>query len=299
VVLDLSPIHYLDGPFAVVCHDAGATNYLLSWLQAAGRVADCMPVMQGPAIDLWNKYFPDGPHLRDLTDALRSARTMVTGTGWASDIEHQARILARSAGIRNIAIVDHWTNYRARFERDGVIILPDEVWVADEEAVAIAQRTLPEVVIVSLPNCYLSSMAVKIPPVPEESPNFLYVLEPIREKWSQKRAGEFEALDYTLSKLDCFPQLKTAPIRLRPHPSDPPGKYDSWISSHSSIDVALDDQPDLGAAIGRAKWVAGCQSFALVVALEAGRIAICTLPPWAPPCILPHKSLIHLRNFAG
>ena len=80
---------------------------------------------------------------------------------------------------------------------------------------------------------------------------------------------------------------------------EPPGKYDKWLRSHAGGNVTLDDTPDLAVAIARAEYVAGGQTFALVIALAAGVKAVCTLPPWAPPCVLPHEGLIHLQTIAA
>jgi hypothetical protein len=86
-------------------------------------------------------------------------------------------------------------------------------------------------------------------------------------------------------------------LRLRPHPSDPPGKYLDWIAARrADLPVELDASPTLAAAISGARWVAGCESYALVVALAAGREVFGTLPPWAPPCRLPQAGIRQLRS---
>ena len=83
-------------------------------------------------------------------------------------------------------------------------------------------------------------------------------------------------------------------IALRPHPSDLPGKYDQWIAAHPEFSVSIDDSPDLACAIARAQCVVGCQTYAMVVALEAGKKVVSSLPPWAPPCCLPHSEILML-----
>ena len=295
---DLRPILALPSPLAVVCHDAGASNHLLSWLAASGRVGDCLPVMAGPALALWQARFPDGPELRSLDQALDQAAVVLTGTGWASDLEHRARQQARAVGKPCIAVLDHYTNYRARFERDGVLALPDRLWVADDEARRLATQHLPEVAVEQLENSYLQQQVAGIAAIPSVRPTLLYVLEPARSDWGRGQPGELQALDYFLQHRDALPLGGEPPIRLRRHPSEPIDKYQGWLSRYknSNIDIAFDAAPDLAAAISQAAWVAGCQSFALVVALAAGRVAISTLPPWAPPCALPHRGLIHLKD---
>ena len=60
----------------------------------------------------------------------------------------------------------------------------------------------------------------------------------------------------------------------------------------------LDESADLAEAIGRVSYVAGCETYAMVIALAAGRKVVCTLPPWAPECTLPHDGLIHLKKIS-
>lgn len=282
-------------PLAVVAHDAGAANLILGWLDTlpAGQLR---PVMRGPAAALWHRRFPDIAMLPSIDAALYGARALLTGTGWASDFEHDARCAAAAHGLPSTAAIDHWVNYAARFERNGTTMLPDEILVGDAFALDIARRTFPELPVRLLDNRYLAEQVARIVPAEKiADPDILYVLEPIRDDWGCGTPGEFQALDYFLSHRTALGLPETLRLRLRPHPSDPPRKYDAWIASHGSLKIVLDTSDDLSEALNRAGWVVGCHSFALVVALAAGRVAISSLPPWAPSCALPHDGLIHLK----
>lgn len=297
----------LPGPVAIVAHDAGGANQLLAWLDAA--TADRLrPCLVGPALALWQRA-GRGPVL-SLEEALDGAAVLLSGTGWASDLEHDARRLARQRGIHAIAVLDHWTNYPARFERHGSVVLPDELWVTDEEALALARATFPEVPVRLQPNAYLAAQVAEVHAraascAPGEPPHVLYVLEPIRAAWGAPpeldgREGEFAALDFFMSGLDRAGVPRHSRIRLRPHPSDPPGKYDAWLAHQGELglDIALDTHDTLAAALGWADTVVGCQTYAMVVALAAGRRVISTVPPWAPPCVLPQSGIEHLSAVA-
>ena len=288
----------LPSPLAVVCHDAGATNLILPWLDPQRqRVA---AVVQGPAERLWHERFGARGRVDSLEQALDGAAMLLSGTGWASDLEHRARVLARARGLRSVAVVDHWVNYEARFERDGRRELPDAVWVTDDEALALARDRFPTCDVRLQPNLYLQAQLAQVAPCPDprRCQDLLVVLEPVRSEWGRGRAGEFQALDHLVSQAGRLGLRQPLRLRLRPHPSDAPGKYDEWMQAQSAHDVRLDDAPTLAQAIGRVAWVAGCESMALVVALKAGRRVVCTLPPWAPACRLPHQGLIHLRELA-
>lgn len=286
----------LPGPLAVVCHDAGAANIILSWLAAEPR-ADVRPVMQGPAAALWRTRAFDRLPSWSLETALPGAQALLSGTGWASALEHEARQQAREQSIFSVAVIDHWTTYRERFSRDGREVLPDEIWVTDTDAWRIAAQEFPGSIIRLQPNRYLEEQVARVESIAPEACT-LYLLEPALSGWGRSRAGEFQALDYFVANLPALNIDRSAPIRLRPHPSEAEGKYDAWIATHPDLRLSLDKSSDVAQAISRASTVAGCGTFAMVIALAAGRRVISTLPPWAPPCPLPQSGLIHLRSIA-
>lgn len=289
----------LPTPLAVVCHDAGAANLIIAWLwDYAGQPRVCM---EGPARILWENAFPKTGTL-PVEEALNNAASLLSGTGWASDLEHEARRLARTMGNRNIAVLDHWTNYRERFVRGGELILPDELWVADMDAEAEARRCFPAMPVRQLPNLYLEKLAREVAahgpaPARRDPRNILYALEPVRQDWGRSgEPGEIQALAFFLENLPALGIDEHVKIRLRPHPSDPPGKYDDWPLRYPQFDLAVEEGSALAEQIAWADWVVGCETFALVIALQAGRIAVSTLPPWAPSCRLPQQDLLHLRD---
>jgi hypothetical protein len=156
-----------------------------------------------------------------------------------------------------------------------------------------------------LPNLYLQRLVEEVacfnPAKPAEKPNrVLYVLEPIRCNWGARerqdvRSGELQAFEYFLAYLERV-GAADAHIVLRPHPSDPAGKYDDWLSRFADLDLEIDGGTPLARQIAGTDWVVGCESFALVAALEAGRLVYSSLPPWAPPCSLPHRELRQVRH---
>ncbi len=291
----------LQSPLVVACHDAGAANLIAAWLGAwRGEIRLCLA---GPAAELWHRLNPATAVLR-LDRALEGAAMLLSGTGWASEFEHEARKQAQSLSIRSIAVVDHWVNYRERFIRHGELILPNELWVADAYAKAKAQGCFPGMPVRELPNLYLKALVDEVvacdPVAPAEKPGrVLYVLEPIRRDWGMdERPGELQAFEYFL---DYLAHIGASDVRivLRPHPSDPAGKYDDWLTRFAGLDLAIDGGAPLARQIAWADWVVGCESFALVAALEAGRIVFSSLPHWAPPCALPHRELRHVRSLLG
>lgn len=298
----MSPVEFLRSPLAVVCHDAGAANLVIGWLRNWVGLR-LRAHMQGPALGLWQAAFPEWPVV-SLEEAIHGAEHLLSGTGWASQLEHEARLMARSRGIPVIAAIDHWVNYRERFVRQGVEVLPDEVWISDDEAFAEATRCFPSLILRQFPNEYLLAQVAQVHALnalrnADKSEHVLYALEPIRQSWSgsDMRTGELQALDYFLSKLTSLGLSDKAKIRLRLHPSDTQGKYDEWIRSHRiKFDVGLAPEESLAQAVSWADCIAGCESFVLVIGLAAGKKTVSTLPPWGHACRLPQAGLIHLSR---
>lgn len=295
--MDGLPLLDLPSPLAIVCHDAGAANLILPWT-GRNRGHVFRPVMEGPARRLWEDRYGSSCHLWHLDAALDGAKALLTGTGWQSDLEHQARRAAKQLKLPQAAVVDHWVNYQERFVRNGETVLPDEIWVVDEHAIKIARQCFPKTKIQMKPNWYLAEQVTSIAP-PAAGAGVLYVMEPAHSRWGRGEPGEFQALEYFLQHRSLLAEAMNLPVRLRAHPSDPAGKYVPWLEQNRGAGVELATHATLADEISRASWVVGCQSFAMVVALAAGRQVVSTLPPWAPGCSLPYPEIIHLKDLVA
>lgn len=287
----------LPAALAVVCHDAGAAGLILPWLDlSSGRVRACM---QGPAQALWLQRFGTKGLVPGIAEALEGAALLLSGTSLQADLEHRARERAAAQRLRSAAVIDHWTHYAARFQRDGHRVLPDEIWVCDAEAYALAKATFPEQDIRLQPNTRLRQEVERMAPCPDPKrhPTVLLLPEPVGSDWSRGRPGEEQALDFLVEQAHCLGLHAPLRLRLRPDPADPPGRWNAWVARHGARhDVTLDPAPTLAEALDRVAWAAGLESTALVLALATGRRAVCLQPPWAPRARLPQRGLIHLRD---
>ena len=127
-------------------------------------------LLKGHAKNIWQHEPIPLAHLKlhtELPSALDGCQSVLTGTGWASNLEHDARKLATKFQIPSIAVIDHWVNYKQRFEREGSIVLPNEIWVSDPYAYEIANNLFAGISVVELPNTYLNNLVKAIPPLPK------------------------------------------------------------------------------------------------------------------------------------
>ena len=291
-------------PVALVAHDAGGAELLSSY--ARRIAAQKLYVLGGPAIPIFERK--EGPiqHVA-LQSAIESASWVLCSTSWQSDLEWQALQLAREAGKHSISFLDHWVNYRERFEHNGGRHLPDELWVADCHAERIAKACFPSVPLRLMGNPYfddiISELNLRKDTVPKNSggATLLYICEPISEHalaqlGDERRMGyvEHEAVDYFFHNIKLI-SPRVGQVVMRPHPSEPQGKYD-WVLDRRVPPVRISSNSTLIEDLALADVVVGCESMAMVIALLAKKRVISTIPPGGVACALPYPEIESLQS---
>lgn len=275
-------------PVCVVSHDAGGAEIVASYVAQSGL--DCRFVLDGPAVRVFQRRLGD-VRIEALASALPACEWCLLGTGWQSDLEWNALGEARRLGRRTVSFLDHWVNYAERFERGGERRLPDELWVGDEDARALALRTFPGTDVRLVPNPYFADVAREIARLDglrrDPSPagaRVLFVCENLsgfgRLRFGDERHWgytEFDALEYFFNRIADL-DAPVERVRIRPHPSDPAGKYAAVIAARVGL-AELGGERPLLEEIAAADVVAGCESMALVTALLARRRVLCCVPP--------------------
>lgn len=282
----------------VVSHDAGGAAQIASRLKAEG-VDGWSFVLEGPAQKVFSQKLGSLPvkTREDFRRELAAADSVLTGTGWASDLEKFALSHAREVGASSVAFLDHWGNYRLRFEHEGKLVLPDEIWVSDADALVIARRDLPEANVRQVQNHYLQDAVAEIRAAERSARaagkkiEVLYVCEAISERVGSPASGELPEHAALTRFLDWLSrQENIGSVRLRPHPADREGKYARFTGGRYSWPIALSQGTSLPEDCAWADWVAGMSSAALVVALGAGKRVISCMPA-GQSCPLPQKSI--------
>ena len=276
-----------------VCNDAGAANIICSWIQTKD-INKYNFYLKGPAIQIFKHL--NIKNQRNMKKVILSSDVIVAGTGWMSDVEFNAIKIANLNKIYSIAVIDHWVNYKERFIRNRKLYYPNEFWVTDRYAYNIAKKYFPSNNIFLKKNNYLNIQLDKIKKSKSDKKTILYILEPIRKQWIKNKKSEFQSLNFFLSKLEKISLPKEFIIKLRLHPSEKKTKYNNWIKKQKINNIELDKNIDLHQSIGESYCVVGLNSFALVIALKSYTKVYCSLPPWAPLCVLPFKKIVHLRN---
>lgn len=285
-----SPIDDLQGPVGIVCNDAGGANQVFAMLVGSTR-SDVNLYLSGPARQIYEGLQISLPLASDMRELVTTSRTLLTGTGWSSDLEFQALREAKSYGAATVAVLDHWMNYSQRFIRNGEVVRPDEVWVVDKWAQQIALREFPGQNIRLVPDSYSAAIINEVsePPTPEEA-EILFVFEPARSRWGRGTEGEWQAWEHFVQHVGRIDAYEETTIRVRPHPSQAMNLFESLPVEVNRHPVVVDTLP-LTESLSRALWVVGLNSSVLPLALAAQRKAYSSLPPWAPGCQLPHDGI--------
>ncbi len=291
---------------AVVSHDAGGAEILSSWLNRAHCLASV--VVAGPAKAIFRRKCPQAEFL-PLDVALGKSTWVLCGTGWQSSFERQAIARGRALGKKTVAFLDHWVNYRERFDEAGHSVLPDEIWVGDVEAERIAHAQFDATPIVLQPNPYFEDLLTEIVHVQKArsgsvASQILYVCEPVADHALAQHGNErhwgyteHDALRFFLKNVAALGQRIDA-ITIRPHPFELADKY-QWAQDLTPLPIQFGGEHTLLEEILAADTVVGCESMAMVVGLLAGKRVISTIPPGGRPCKLPHREIEHMQRLIG
>jgi hypothetical protein len=290
---------------AIVSHDAGGAEVLASYVAQHDLV--CRFVLEGPAVDVFKRRL-GAIEICSLDEALSACDEILCGTSWQSDLEWRAIERAQRAGKRAAAFLDHWTNFPERFLRQGIQHLPDELWVGDEDTERLAREHFPNLPLRLIPNPYfieiqrqLAELGVGKHSTVRTGKAVLYVSENISEHARMVHGDEryfgyteFDALEYFLGNIHVLGQVIERVV-IRPHPSDPSGKYDYLVNKYSPI-VQLSDGSPLVNEVAEADIVVGSQSTAMVVGLLAKKMVISCIPLGGPECELPQEHIVIFRE---
>ena len=291
---------------AAVCHDAGGAEIVSSLLRRQNL--KCKYALFGPALPIFQRKI-EGITNQTIADALYDVDLLICGTSSPSTCELDAIALAHSRGIKSLAILDHWINYRERFLLENQLITPDEIWVVDETAKQLASEALPEVNINLIENPYkedfleILAIAKQLHLNNSRGGNrktILYVTEPTSEHAKRKYDDarywgytEQEAVKYFFENIKIIAP-DVLKVIIRPHPSEVSSKYFFALDTQG-LEVFITKKRELVAEIAEADIIAGCNSMAMVVGTWAKKRVVCCIPPGGRGFNLPDVGIEFVR----
>jgi len=283
----------------VVAHDAGSAEIISSYIRQNNLT--CNYSLAGPAIKTFSLKL--GPLTNmSLEELVVNSDKLLCGTSLTAHHEWEAIAKAKKLGKHSTAVIDHWTNYRERFVRDGVWHFPDEVWVGDETAQKLAIDLLPELKVTYVENAYFIDQKKELKKLSlnkkEKTPGtkILYVTTPMRAGGQKLYNNplhwgytEEDALRYFLSNVNCLSN-NILSIDIRTHPKEEINKYD-WAYSEYDLPLSTTRQQSLMEQIVECDVVAGCATMAMVVGLLAEKRVVSCIPQGGRIKPLPHQEI--------
>lgn len=280
----------------ICIHDAGAANQIIALLKQ-NMPKKMFVYAKGPARKLWEQAYGSKMFCKNIYEVVDRADIILSGTGWATDIEKLGIFEAQKRGKICIAYFDHWTNYDKRLSWNEVKLNPNAIWVADAEAKMIAEDCYPDIPVIQVPNFYISQEVREITPLKSFNKTALYICEPIFRYGYRDNDLMLEPIRFALNQINNGHLGSISKCILRPHPSQTVNELTPALEQIVDFKVELSLEESLKKDICKSSVAIGYHSFALVVACAAGRTVFCSAPNGWPQSQVRLPELRYLREF--
>lgn len=306
-----------------VCGDPGGASALapvIKLLAAEGKV-DLLVYAYNEATDIFTAHGIEARPLPQDVDPQWAVRrlqqdrpdVLVTGTSQNGvDWEKIFVAAARAIGINTLAVLDFWSNYRARFTGAAgeLDCLPDAIAVMDERARSemVAAGIPTETIIVTGQPAFDALADTKARCSPEQSNAVraalkvgvddllvLFASQPLSHLYgahspaSPSRLGydQHGVLRLLIDALEAASEKTTRPVTLlvRPHPREDRDDYQAYQSSRIKVLVSAEGDgrrramaADLVAGMNTALLVEACYLGCVVVSIQPGLRGTDVLP---------------------
>ncbi|MGE3319768.1 MAG: hypothetical protein AB7I18_10795 [Candidatus Berkiella sp.] len=283
----------------VCAHDSGGAELVSAWAKKSQE--SCLFMVSGPALAIFEQKLANFHNnaYGSLDRLLNEVDTVLLGTSGHSDFERQILRRAKERGIKTISFLDHWVNYEMRFNLNGKLILPDEIWVSDEIAFNFASKHFRDTPIKLVTNDYFNEITERAQSYTQlqRDPNRIRILYCSQPTILDYGYDEYCALTNYLNYLSTLDN-KTYEIRIRLHPAETPNKFQKIIDEFQSVDrqIYAAKPADIVEDCLWADWVVGCETMAMVVALRLSRTVFSNIPKGGKPISLPFPEIISLFN---
>lgn len=278
-----------------VIKDAGSANQIIHFIKNL-KINNYKIYALSPARDMWINKNRTQNLVENYQELIDSCDVVLIGTGFPGEEIKILKELNRKKKY-TIALIDHWTNYKLRFLYNKNYEFPQTIWVTDKYALKIAKNEFDDnIPICLIPNFYLNDSLKLISKVKQKQGNFLYLSEPLNERWSKSGSCNKDAINFCLEKINNGKFGIIKKFLLRPHPSQSITDFSWLLNKEFSFKIIIDNKNELYKDIGNAEFIAGCETYALVISKEANKKTFFALPTWAPTSRLPFKEIKYIRD---
>jgi len=297
----------------IAAKDAGGAEVLSSWVQSH-PLHHYLFVLGQPALRLFERKCGQiiNQDIATIETVMSGIDLVLTSTSVPPVIEMSVIVAAKQKQVKTITLLDHWAEYLQRFQYQGQTVLPDEIWVSDDDAYQMAITCFPPHMIYRQDNFYFQDIKKQFQRYfdptnryQEHFPqNILYICEPIDDVFIP---GQIPSEYYGHTDVDairhCLNLLRQSYlldsircVRLRLHPAEAVDKYDALIRETDRLQIETSVRRSLAEDLAWGHWVIGMSSMALMVALYVGKEVFRCFPPHSFYPKLPSQELRDLDD---
>lgn len=283
----------------VVVHDAGGAEIIGAYIKKNSGRFDFRPYVAGPAKIIFRRLeipassiSENEAEITHIVGKHADAKFALLGTGWMTAIEFDALVCAKAVGLKSVVYLESWVNYRERFkypEKNWKKNLPDEIWVGDKYALALAKKYFTSTMVRYVPNQYFIAMKGYYRELLggyEKEKGILFLSDVTKETDIALK----QLLDILAVKEDPLPLL------IRFHPADDTTRYDALIAQYrGAVEIKKSTEKYFVRDLLFANIVIGTETVAMVVSVLAGIKTISIMSVGKKP-FLPFKEILHVRG---
>ena len=252
----------------VVCNDAGGAASIASLL----RMLNIQPegIVTGPAISVFEKLKVKYREI-DIHDTNFPEKLLIMGSSIYGGNESLALEDPRFENNIKIVILDHWMNYRERFNKNGKV-LPNQFWVTNNLAYELASQVFHETPVELIPDSQLALIRRTFHQL-QGSRDVLLLIWEYQTQSEESLKFPIGLINTRIGQLERFCiENAIAKIIVRLHPSQSKEDFESDITllQIDNVRVEISQNESLETDLANSVAVVGFSSTALYIASELG-----------------------------
>jgi hypothetical protein len=249
---------YLNKKIVIACHDAGGADAISSWLLYQ-KIFKIKFILKGPAKKIFRDRF--GKFKKEKIANIKNYNLLITGTSHSNSLEIKSIKQAKKNNVFSISFLDHWVNYKKRFNRNRKNHYPNEIIVLDKAALKIARNSFKQIQISLIPDYrklfFLRQYKKQNTNLIKNS--FLYFSSNYDKIYGKNYDKKILINFIKKNKL----YLRNSKIFIRNHPSEKKNKFKKFIDNKT---IFYDTSKNLFECISKYQSFFGSNSMALVYA---------------------------------
>ncbi len=266
--------HFLkvSGSILVVANDAGGAEQISELVSHInGKI---YALLTGPAERIFAAKNVRCSRINGLHN-LPKVDVALLGTGWMSDLESSATKYFRSTGVLSVALLDHWVNFRSRFD-ESEEALPNFIAVTNNHAYEVAIQEFSTTPILKFPDFQLERYRRELENHKIGS-NLLVILEPFgfRNGNQEHELSKKLVQDLITHVISLDDMTNGGNVMLRLHPSQIGDKSSiAWLKQEFP-NINISDKIEVLDDFKQARAIYGFGSYALYLSSE------CRIPTYS------------------